>query len=135
MKFLFLRNDGRQKGTAAVEFAIVLLVFITLILSIFDFGIYIYNQHIVTNAGRTGARYGIVYRTTGNRISYPQIQSKINDWEDFIITFGNKNFNVPSIDTCDNYGDPLTVTITYTHDFLFLPFQKNITSTTEMRCE
>jgi len=132
ISILHQRKKENQRGATAVEFAIVILVFITIVFGIIEFGLLMYNQHIVTNAGREGAREGIVYRD--DRISYQEIADKIESWEQYIVTFGDKDFTVPPFDSCEE-ADELTITITYTHDFIFLPFQRQISSTTTMKCE
>ena len=48
-----------QKGAAFIEFAIVLLLLVFLAIGIGEFGMFIYNQQVITNASREGARAGI----------------------------------------------------------------------------
>ena len=56
------RRKGRgQRGAAAVEFALVLPLFLLLGLGTIDFGYYFFVSEIVTNAAREGARAGSVY--------------------------------------------------------------------------
>lgn len=47
-----------QRGAAAVEFALVLLPFVTLVFGAIDFGWAINNDVLVNNAAREGAREG-----------------------------------------------------------------------------
>ena len=49
-----------QKGGALVEFAIVLIFLVPLAIGIIEFGLLVYNKHIIANASREGARAGIV---------------------------------------------------------------------------
>ena len=51
IKKLFQRKKENQRGATAVELAIVLILFLTIVFGIIEFGLLIYNQHIVTNAG------------------------------------------------------------------------------------
>ncbi|MEE9495904.1 MAG: TadE/TadG family type IV pilus assembly protein, partial [Desulfobacterales bacterium] len=51
-----------QRGTAAIEFAIVLPLLMVLIFGIIEFGLVFYDKAMVTNASREAARAGIVYR-------------------------------------------------------------------------
>ena len=51
-----------QKGAAAVEFAIVIVLLLTLIFGMIEFGLAMFNQQVITNAAREGARAGIVAR-------------------------------------------------------------------------
>ncbi len=50
----------KQKGAQAVEFALVLPVFILILFAVLDFGFLVYNKAIITNASREGARSGVV---------------------------------------------------------------------------
>jgi Flp pilus assembly protein TadG len=58
------RKRRRQRGAAAVEFALVLPVFLLLVLGTIDFGYYFFVSEIVTNAAREGARAGSVLPPT-----------------------------------------------------------------------
>jgi len=48
---------------AAVEFAIIGMVFLMMLLGVVEFGYDWYLKHAITNASRDGARYGVLYRT------------------------------------------------------------------------
>jgi Flp pilus assembly protein TadG len=48
---------GRERGAAAVEFALVLPLLVILLLGIIDFGLYYYNDLQLTHAARDAARY------------------------------------------------------------------------------
>lgn len=61
-----MKEINRQKGVAAVEFAIVAPLLFLLIFGIISYGIMLYNQALITNATRTGARAGIVFSVSGN---------------------------------------------------------------------
>jgi Flp pilus assembly protein TadG len=49
---------SRQRGVAAVEFALVLPLFLTLVLGAIDWGWFFYIDQLVTNCAREGARAG-----------------------------------------------------------------------------
>jgi len=51
-----------EKGAAAVEFAVVAGLFLMIVFGIIEFGILMFDQHILTNASREGARAGVVMR-------------------------------------------------------------------------
>lgn len=56
---MFVRRRGRdQRGAAAVEFALVMVPFVTLVFGAIDFGWAINNDVLVNNAAREGAREG-----------------------------------------------------------------------------
>ncbi len=47
----------RQKGAAAVEFALVLPLLLIILVGIIDFGLYFYNDLQLTHVARDAARY------------------------------------------------------------------------------
>ena len=51
---------NRETGVAAVEMALMMPILLLLVLGVMDFGLLMYQQQIVTNASREGARQGIV---------------------------------------------------------------------------
>lgn len=53
------RPQGR--GQALVEFAIVAPLFLLMLLSVIEFGRYVYTVQVLNNAAREGARYAIVH--------------------------------------------------------------------------
>ena len=50
----------KQHGASAVEFAILLPFLVMLVFGIIEFGLLLYNQQVLTNASREGARAAIV---------------------------------------------------------------------------
>ena len=93
MRNLFkLKNQGSQRGVAAVEFAIVLPVLLFLFIGITEFGIAYYNKQVITNASREGARAAL-----NPSINEDEIKQTIRDYIVFLedgqlksrlITFG-----------------------------------------------
>ena len=55
----FLKN---QNGATAVEFAVILPLLLLLIFGIIEFGLLLFNRHVITNSVREAARAGIVVR-------------------------------------------------------------------------
>lgn len=115
-------RDG-QKGQALVEFALVVPVLLILFLGIMEFGLLMYNQQIITNASREGARYGIVARAP--RRAPGEIESVVNDYcGSHLVTFGT---GTPSVTVTPDptsgavFGDDLTVSVEFHYDFLLLP--------------
>ena len=62
-----LAND--QSGAAAVEFALILPVMLLFIFGIIEFGLFMYNKQVLTNACREGARVGIVVRSPRSQVN------------------------------------------------------------------
>ena len=132
----------RQRGAAAVEFAVILPLLVVLVFGMIEFGIMFYNKAIITNASREGARAGITGLTNS------QIETVVKDYSNTnLINLGNVSEN-----DLDPMGDPdddiiisldaqndLTVRIEYGYDFLLgslLGFTKTtIEARTVMRME
>jgi Flp pilus assembly protein TadG len=53
-----------ERGQSLVEFALVILVFITLLVAIFDLGRAVFAYNSVTNAARQGVRFATVNQDT-----------------------------------------------------------------------
>jgi Flp pilus assembly protein TadG len=51
----------REEGASMVEFAIVAPLLFVLLFGIIEFSIVLYNQAVITNASREGARYAAMY--------------------------------------------------------------------------
>ncbi len=111
-----------QKGVAAIEFAIILPVLMMIILGIIEFGLLMYDKQVITNASREGARAGIVVRKP--QLTDLQVQDVVNDYiSTNLVSFGSTPTSpVITINrTGMDFGDDLTVTVTYNYDFLVLP--------------
>jgi Flp pilus assembly protein TadG len=138
-----MSTENRERGTAVVEFALILPLLLMMLFTIIEFGFVLYDKAMITNASREGARKGILYRDP--RISAATIASTVN-------TYCTKNlisFSLTSAPTVSVTGAPcpgsdydITVTVGYPYSFLVLPNfltnltgQINLTASTVMRCE
>ena len=137
-----------QRGTAAIEFAIVLPLLMVFIFGIIEFGLVFYNKAMVTNASREAARSGIVYRDPP--LTVAEMQSVVDSYcGGRLISFGggpSPTTTVPSGE-CTNHGDELVVNVAYQYEFLLLPDfltafftggmpgSIDISAVTRMRCE
>ncbi len=112
-----------RKGAALVEFALVMPVLVLLLVGLMEFGLLLYNQHVITNASREGARYGIVQRP--DRRDLGEITTVVDEYcASRMITFGGDTPHTsmePADATGAVFGDDLTVTVTFHYDFLVLP--------------
>ena len=118
MRMIMMIKD--QKGASAVEFAILLPVLILILFGTVEFGLLLYNQQVITNASREGARAGIVAQTP--RVSEEEIETVVlNYCGTNLVTFGASGG--PSVGVSRNgnmFGDDLTVTVTFDYTFLVL---------------
>ena len=114
-----------QKGVAAIEFAIVLPLLMMIIFGIIEFGLLMYDKQVITNASREGARAGVVVGVS--RVDDAGILAVMDRYiANNLISFGSTPTSpVITIDPVDrtdmDFGDELTVTVTYDYDFLVLP--------------
>lgn len=90
--------NSRQSGATMVEFALVLIIFLTFVLGITDFSRMLYTWNAATEATRSGARYAVVCDDKANKPAVlarmqnllPQISDINLVWED---KDGNTNCN------------------------------------------
>ena len=111
-----------QKGATIVEFAIVLFLLLTLIFGITEFGLFIFNRQVITNAAREGARAGIVARP--ERRTDNEIKAEVLDYaEEHLVTFGDDVLTADDIvipARCLTFQCDLEVQVDYEYKFLFL---------------
>jgi Flp pilus assembly protein TadG len=154
-----------QQGSYAVEFAIILPVFLLLIFGIVDFGHAWYMRHIMVNASREGARYGTRYQTDalGNRVCPKNLAPSVTDYvlNTSADNGGQGGWGLKSLLPSNSSpavvvsgpgatesnptvlaNEDLTVTVTATKTWLVLgklipgfSSTKTITATTDMKCE
>lgn len=138
------RKFTSQKGASAVEFGIILPVLIAILFGIMEFGILMYNQQMITNASREGARAGIVSASTrlnladdaiivnGVTINRQGIRTIVQNYaQAHLITFDYSKSPTPLTVNWDyssgqDFGDPLRVTVTYGYSFLLFPISNYI---------
>ena len=133
---------GSQQGAAAVEMALLLPVLILLVFGTIEFGLFMYNQQVLTNASREGARAGIVLQVPP--VTEGDIKQIVSDYASGrLITFGSGG-NAPSTIVSlagTTFGSEVTVTATYVYSFfvignLFPDFKnRTMTAQTTMRHE
>ncbi|MDL2122416.1 MAG: pilus assembly protein [Deltaproteobacteria bacterium] len=124
---IYLRNN---RGVAAVELAFCLPILIVLVFGSIEFGLLFYNQQVITNASREGARAGItgigvdaiknIVLTYCNHNEGPEDNELINlngsdELQSDLITIPDADEdNVPDLDAENN----LTVSVSYKYNFL-----------------
>jgi len=117
---------NNKKGTAIVEFAIVLPLLFLILMGIIEFSLVLYDKAILTNASREGARAGIVSQSP--KVTDAQIRTIVKNYcQSFLITFGSDTLQdadilvSPAMRDGLPFGSDLTVTLNYRYDFLVLP--------------
>ena len=126
-----------QNGGAAVEFAIIIPLLVLLVAGICDIGLLLYNQQVITNASREGARAGIA-REDDNAVR----QIVDTYCQGRLITFGSDESPTTSFlyDTGKPFQTDFSVTVTYNYRFLIpailnLGITKTLTAETLMKME
>lgn len=112
-----LLND--ESGVAAIEFALILPIFLLLLFGIVNYGILMYDQAVITNAAREGARWASIH-TTGNikcsssalgNADPCQVSNSYTNTN--LITFGSSAISTTTASGTGISGDTTTVTVTY----------------------
>ncbi len=127
-----------EKGVSAVEFALIAPLLFVLTFGIIEFGLLLFDKAVVTNASREGARAAIVFNTNGTEYT-PLVDNDIRNVviayaNEFLVSFGGAGENDLTstdivIDPSDGLrvsGGDVTVTVTYTYDFLVFPDLTNL---------
>ena len=119
------KKSRNENGGSMVEFVIIAPVLFIILFGCIEFGLLLYNQAVITNASREGARYGIVSRSP--RYTNPEIKDEVRDYCDgWLVPRGNlDDLNIPDPiwdDTNGNgikdFGDDLEVLVDFDHTFL-----------------
>jgi len=112
-------------GASAIEFALLLLPLVLITFGIIEFGVYMFDQQVITNASREGARAGIVAKTP--RVTPADINTVVQTYcAGHLITFGTQNtptiVNPPvGYSPAATFGTNLTVQVNYQYSFLVIP--------------
>ncbi len=105
-------RKAREGGAAAVEFALILPVLLLLVGGVIDFGNLYYNQILLSNAARDGARLVAANQSTTTGWSASYIQNRISDSAS-PIGVGS----TATVWACATSGTSVTVTVTRTTPF------------------
>jgi len=137
--FSFFKNN--DDGASAVEFAIVLPLFLLFIFGIIEFGIIMYDKAMITNASREGARFGILYAetpSTANEVEAKAIDKLSTNGKSVLISLGGEA-KPPTAKAEIKNGKYWEVSVEYQYVFLLPKLLKidylNITAATTMRIE
>jgi hypothetical protein len=136
VRVFFFKHPLNNKGATAVEFAIILPLLLLVIFGIIEWGLYMYNRQILTNAVREGTRYGVLMRPGGpsrnenDADENPKIKSEVVRYAaNWLVTFGDADDAelttndvkiVPETGRSLTFGSDLRVEVEYDYQFLFL---------------
>jgi len=113
----FKKNNS---GVAAVEFALILPLLLWVLFGIINYGILLYDQAVITNAAREGARWGSINTTTtinctGTATGSADPCQVANSYTNAnLITFGSSTSSSTTASGAGTSGNTVTVTVTYT---------------------
>jgi Flp pilus assembly protein TadG len=106
-----------ESGASAVEFALLLPVLMMILFGIIEFGLALFQQSILTNASREGARLGIVQSIPA--ITTGQIDATIDN---YLTAAGIPPGNVTRVIVAGGVtGTPVQVTLTLPYTYAVLP--------------
>ena len=144
-----IKEKHPERGAALVELAMVLPLLLLILMGIVEIGLLFYNQQILTNSSREGARAAIA-RTNYNGVVLDKnaIEDIVEEYlglgtvhkDRRLITSGSDP--VPSIDVdpevfaieTNGYGTDLKVTVGYEH-LLFFPKLLNLGTSIHLKAE
>lgn len=131
------------RGTAMMEFALILPILLLVVFGIINFGIVMFDQAIITNAAREGARWGAVNTTSTTKANCGPATATgngdpcqvANHYASVgLVTFGTGTVSTSS--TGEGTAHSLvTVTVTYDYKgigYSFSIFEKQLTATAVM---
>lgn len=120
---LHATTRGRRRGAALVEFAMISVLFLTMLLGMLQFGIYLSATNTLWNGAREGARLAAVQASsiptaTADAQIKDQIAKTIFPLDASKATVDIK----PANSSARTYGTPVSVTISYDmSQKLFIP--------------
>jgi Flp pilus assembly protein TadG len=127
----------RRRGAAAVEFAIVLPVFVILVFGMIEYGRMVMVQQVITNASREGARRAVLDGATASAVQ-TAVASYLTNAS---VNGANQAVVSPANLATAASGDPITVTVSVPFSAVsWLPSPmylggKTLSATTTMRRE
>jgi Flp pilus assembly protein TadG len=120
-----------ESGASAVEFAILLPLLMMILFGIIEFGLALYQQAVLTNASREGARLGIVQSIPA--ITTAQIDTTIDT---YLTSAGITPGNVSRVIVAGGVtGTPVSVALTLPYTFMVLPGLTSVAPTINLSAQ
>ena len=123
-----IKEKNPERGAALVELALVLPFLLLMLMGIVELGLLFYNQQVLTNSSREGARAGIALSgkalidkaivTSGDFID--EVDGVVQRYcTDHLITFNATPLvNTTVVGALGTHPEELTVAVNYTYTFL-----------------
>jgi len=131
---------ARERGAAAVEFALVVGLLLTIVFGIVEFGVYYSDRMVVDNAAREGVRAASLNQTQSTVVAATQnALSALPGYSaaGITVTCVSSSGGSCSLATTGASGGQATVSVRYTHSWLTPLFTGStvITVSSQMRIE
>ena len=133
-----------ERGTAALEFAIILPILLLVILSLIDFGRYFYVRINITNASievANAVTRGLILDTDSSQAKTTKILAVINNVSPDVASFAQLDpsaqiDSTPLPTPCPNSSNQTTVTLTTTFQSIspLKVFFDKVSGTSTLRC-
>lgn len=136
------RRKRDQRGAAAVEFALILPIFLMVLFGVIDFGYAINRSAVVNNAARDAARVATFAEATPAEVT-TAVQRALDGMPGVTVTFDCRPA-LPTDPACTfndrMSGNYAAVTVRYQHTMItpvgmFFPGGIDLSRTSEMRVE
>lgn len=108
-----MQGKKKDRGAAAVEFALILPILITLLLGVMEFGYAMFVQATVAGAAREGARNLAIYQNTSSAV-----QAAVAAGQPAGVASSEVTPNASGCATGSASPGPVTVTIRHTYSGL-----------------
>jgi Flp pilus assembly protein TadG len=102
-----LRRRNTREGAAAVEFALVVPIFLLFVFGIIEFGRAIMVQQVLVNASREGARQAVLDGATSTDV----VNTVLEYAQDASIDIGTNNISVSPDPTSVESREQITVSV------------------------
>lgn len=113
----------RQRGQAAVEFALVVVSLVILLISILEMTMFVYTYVALTNAAKEGVRYAVVHGASAASPSGPGSSANVVST---VQSFANASLHSLSSDNIsvtypngNSPGNAVQVTVSYPYQPIF----------------
>lgn len=100
-----------KRGSAAIEFAVILPIFLTLLFGMVEFGRVLSVQHVVNSAAREGARVASLPGTDNATVT-SAVETELTNAG---LPLDSITFNPPDITQADP-NDPITVSVVINYE-------------------